>query len=269
MIKQLLATEQRTAVEHWCRARAMAVPLPNGDTLCRVLGEYGMIVTLEDRSVAPHLALDGYWEIWNAMCLAKKVKPGWNVLDVGANFGYFTLLLADIVGPTGCIEAWEPALDVRTRLLDSLDLNGLHAFRVQVRADAASSAHGQGMLATVGRDFGSRSIVVPGDADPSDIVPLSRLDTTRLDRVDFVKIDVEGHEYEVWRGMSGLLARGEPQAMLMEWTPSKYENAALFFSEIQKEGFKVSEVDGAGMLKAPRADLVTMQGYADLFLERH
>ena len=107
MIGQMLATESRTALERYCDARARAVP-HGQTTLCRVLGEFPCVVDTRT-SVGARLALEGYWQMWICQFLARTVKPGWRVIDAGAGTtsGYFALLLRELVGQQGYVEAWE------------------------------------------------------------------------------------------------------------------------------------------------------------------
>src|SRR5262245_2470231 len=51
------------------------------------------------------------------------VRPGWVVIDVGANIGYFTLLFAKKVGPAGRVHAIEPAARITESLLRNVSLN--------------------------------------------------------------------------------------------------------------------------------------------------
>lgn len=266
MIKELLATEQRTTIERWCRDRARAVLTPSGETICRVLGELTMVVRLNDLSIAPHLALDGYWEMWLSMCMAKRIKPGWCCLDVGANFGYYTLLMATLTGEK--VFAWEPMVELSIMLESSARLSSLEHL-VQTVPFAASDDASSRTIFRERNDWGGASIP-PSSSTPKGegrAVTCSRLDAFE-NRIDFIKIDTNGHEPETWAGMKGILARGEPKAMLMEWTPHLYANPGEFLDEIRGQGFRVHLVDGAGELQDPVGDITTIEGHLDLWLDR-
>ena len=84
--------------------------------LCRVLGRYKMYVDCNDVGLAPHLMLDGYWEMHVTEAILRFVRSGMTVVDVGANQGYFTMLLADLVGPNGRVFAAEPNTHMMTLL---------------------------------------------------------------------------------------------------------------------------------------------------------
>src|ERR1700736_3927602 len=80
------------------KARARAVYLGDHLTLARVLGQSKMLLPTTDVGFASHLMLDGFWEIWLTLFFARLVMPGMTVVDVGANFGYYTLLFGHAEG---------------------------------------------------------------------------------------------------------------------------------------------------------------------------
>ncbi len=82
-----------------------AVYLGENLALTRVLDRFKMYVDARDISLAPHLLLDGYWELWNTKVFRQLLRPGMHVVDVGANVGYYTLLAAAGVGPRGRVHA--------------------------------------------------------------------------------------------------------------------------------------------------------------------
>ena len=90
------------------REHSRALYLGDQMVLCRVLGKYLMYADSQETGITPHLAMDGYWESWITLALARTVRPGWHCLDVGANHGYYTLVLADGAGPEGRVSPIEP-----------------------------------------------------------------------------------------------------------------------------------------------------------------
>src|SRR5918912_920802 len=100
-------------------ARCMAVPVDPITALCRVLGRYKMYVDLRDTGFVPHLMFEGYWEYWITDFMWRNLGPGQVALDVGANHGYYTVLMSDLVGAQGMVRAFEP----NPRLVELLGLN--------------------------------------------------------------------------------------------------------------------------------------------------
>lgn len=243
LIKELLLTDSRSRIEEWIRSHAMAATMPSGDTLCRVLGHFPFVVTLRDHSIAPHLVTQGYWEMWVTMCLAKRIKPGWHCIDVGASFGYYTLLLAELVGESGRIEAWEPEGNMKSCLEQTLVMNGLSG-RVTVRGQAAG-LFGDRRLARGVHDYGGariRAEYVEGSALVQELVHQRPLADNALTRMDFVKLDAGGMEPEAWASLGELL----PEAALMEWTPRDYAAPAEFVRLLLEQGYRLGRVTEHG-----------------------
>jgi hypothetical protein len=124
---QLSALAKMTAAqaEKEIRTRARAVYLGDRLTLARVLGQSKMLLPTTDVGFASHLVLDGFWEIWLTLFFVRLVTPGMTVVDVGANFGYYTLLFGQAVGPSGHVIAIEPAPSTAAILARTIELNGL------------------------------------------------------------------------------------------------------------------------------------------------
>lgn len=131
------------------------------------------------------------------------VKPGMNVIDVGANAGFYTLAFASQVGDTGHVWAIEPFAENLQNLIAHVALNGLGNVTVVQAAAAARGgmAHFQAHASnSMGRLTGERTpIVVP-------TVSLDELCASGIPAPDVVKIDVEGGERAVLEGARGLLA---------------------------------------------------------------
>ena len=266
LVKEMLLSDKRSRIEEWIRSRAMATPMPNGDTLCRVLGEHPMVVTLKDHSIAPHLVMHGYWEMWVTICLAKRIMPTWNCIDVGANFGYYTLLLADLAHQ-GRVEAWEPQQSLYRRLDLTLRLSGF-APRVHVMNGGAGAKQEMRALTHEFNDYGGASLVLPDPGEGEGDITVWPLSKTILPRVDFVKIDAEGMEPEVWEGLGDI----RPQAAVIEWSPLKYEDPAGFLSTLKSQGYSVGRIDQHGNVVAvsegAERELIEIKGWEALWLER-
>lgn len=190
-----------------CRETTRAVPLDVGILVRLLDSDLKMLLPKDDLSLTPCITLDGFWEMDSTLAILHFVKPGMRAFDVGAHCGYFTLLLAALVGPTGHVHAFEPQLDLAQLLDASLRVNALD--NVEIARAAAGTGGERWLLPAsssqlgvdqVGRQTGSTRVVSSRilNAPP---VPSVRLDS--LPMPDFVKIDVEATEHNVWDSTAG------------------------------------------------------------------
>jgi FkbM family methyltransferase len=213
-----LLTVDRWELERRSRALAMAVNLGDGVMLCRAMGRYKMFLTAHDVGFTPHLLLDGIWDPWMTPLLARTIKPGMTVVDAGANHGYFTLMLADLVGPDGRVAAIEPHPVTAGLLRRTVGVNGF-AGRTTV-FEQAVGAHDDMTLTFELREDDPKNARVVGDhrADQPGMTQVKggRLETLLADwpKIDFIKIDVEGAEEAVLEGAWPLIVRDRPDILL-------------------------------------------------------
>lgn len=149
--------------------------------------------------------------------LPSLIHPGMVVVDAGAHQGYFTLLLAHLVGPTGRVLAFEPNQENRDLLQQSVYLN--HIPHVSAYAWALSDKRGA-VSFVVGDSTSMGHIDITNKAEHAQMVQTITLDefaeVEALPTIHFIKMDVEGHEIEVLHGMTQVLARWHP-TMLCEF----------------------------------------------------
>ncbi|KAB2901364.1 MAG: FkbM family methyltransferase [Dokdonella sp.] len=178
---------------------------------------YSMFVRADDLDVGATVR-NGTYEPQVVAAINEHLHVGATVLDVGANIGYYTALAAHKVGPTGRVFAVEP-MDKNLQLIYRTIWH--NRFRnVQVLPFAASDAAQLLPMATTARS--SNGEVLPHDTQraPSLFAQACVLDDLlpALDRLDLVKIDIEGHEPHAWRGLARTLARHRP-VVLTEFHP--------------------------------------------------
>jgi FkbM family methyltransferase len=216
-----LRTLDRAQLERRARSLARAAYLGNSASLCRILGRYKMYVDTTDVGFGAHLLLDGFWESWLTVFAARRLKPGMRVADVGANHGYYTLLMADLVGAEGRVAAVEPNPRMADLLRRSVAINGF-AERVEVYEEAASDCDDQTIWMKLPANEPKNAHRVSGPDGPATAgdetiqVRAARLATvlTQWDRLDFAKIDVEGAEETAIAGLMPILERDKPQVVL-------------------------------------------------------
>lgn len=213
--------------------------------LTQVASDAGPLwIHADDGMMLPFLRGNGTWEPEEGGLLRRVVRPGATFVDVGANVGYFSRLIATTCQP-GRVVAFEP----HPALVPVLRLNvaGLHP-EVEVHPVALGSADTTVSLRSTPQNIGDTrvSFEQPAGGMDAPVVQMRRFDDEVTGRVDVVKIDVQGFETEVLRGMSrtieenpylivvaefwpgALLQRGlEPAAVLAEYRATGFEVGLL------------------------------------------
>lgn len=184
----------------------------------------------------------GTYEPEVVRAIQRVVRPGWVAVDVGANIGYFTLLLAKLVGPEGRVIAFEPLPENLQVLQENIALNAYQSVTLEPRAvmekpgavrlyrerealltGTASTVHGQGSGLEV---------------------PATSLDVylrAAGERADFVKIDVEGAEEAVLSGMKRVLAEDRPIVLVELHDNPSGDHPAL--ATLRTGGYRIQYLD--------------------------
>ena len=140
------------------------------------------------------------------------LRPGMTVLDIGAHQGLYTLLASRRVGPSGRVFSFEPSPRERRALGLNLTMNSCD--NVAIQAVALGSEETTADLYVVDKfNTGYNSLRPPNVPEPTSTVAVrvrtldNWLAEEKIDRVDFIKLDVEGAELSVLKGARELLAR--------------------------------------------------------------
>ena len=181
--------------------------------------------------------------------LSKLLVPGTTFVDVGAHIGLLTLAGARAVGASGKVLAIEPVPLCFELLQRSLILNGL-AERVEGKCQAVGAHHARCKFFV--RDVLGHSSLTRGEfaADGDEIevsvAPLDEL-VRPSQRVDLIKIDVEGAELAVLEGMTRVIAENPELSIIAEFGPSHLKTADVaaekWLSAFQNRGFDPFVID--------------------------
>ncbi len=163
-----------------------------------------MLLQLDDQ-VDINIWWRGLYEELPTKAFKKIVKTGDVVIDVGANIGYYSVLASECVGNTGKVISFEPVSKIYKRLL----FNTLGHNNITTVNSACGKENGLAKISVYNDSVSAgSSISVP---DNSATVNLEEIEVLSLDdyvkerRIDVVKIDVEGYETNVLRGMEAIL----------------------------------------------------------------
>ena len=206
---------------------------------------------------------------------------GGHVLDVGANIGYTSVVFAGAIDPAFRVYSFEP-----------------EPFNFQLLGRAAASRRAQGRIVPVQAAAGENEGTVPmwrnehhhgdhrvrtaalaGHTSEKDAfsVPLVSVDsfvarTAGLDPVCFIKVDVQGYELAVCRGMQKTLADNPAATLVVEYMPEAIEElgfrAADFLDWVKQGGFEIFTLEKTGELTPGISRAIEKSGYVDLLLDR-
>ncbi|MBI1884960.1 MAG: FkbM family methyltransferase [Chloroflexi bacterium] len=206
------------------------------------------------------------------------VGPGMTVMDVGAHWGYFTLLAARGVGEGGRVYAFEPHPDNWALLVKNVQTNG-YSNVVAVQKAVADRA-GQVPLFLGKSDAGCNSLyrnpLTREESIPVEVTTLDAfLEREGGPRVDLIKIDIEGGEPAALEGARGLVQRSGNLGLIVEFHPRLLGTAGTtpeeFVDRLLGWGLRVQVIDGEGGLTPLHLPTLLRElkgfGYVNLFCE--
>lgn len=180
---------------------------------------FSLFASIDDLAVGNHVLIGRSYDPRIAAVLSRRVKPGMAVLDIGANIGYLTMLLASLVAPSGLVVAVEPNPENIKLLEASRRVNGFDQVLV---IQAAAGRHTALLALNVSYSNGTTT-ELPSDLDTifaSRPVPCFALDAIlpKDRRINLVKIDTEGAELNALIGLSQTIDRDRP-VIVSEFSP--------------------------------------------------
>jgi FkbM family methyltransferase len=228
-----------------------------------------------DRLVALALHRLGWMGRVEAVLLRKLVRPGMHAVDVGANIGLYSLLLARLVGPTGSVQAFEPEPNLFAILRENCATNS--ATNIVPFQCALGQTSGVARFHRSAFNSGDNRLGPASMGQDTLEVKVERFDDLQTgSNFDFVKIDVQGHELAALSGMEGALSRGLNVRVLFEFAPAALRKAGtapeLLLEFFQERGFELYETEGARLrgLQDSRRLIANLRGrrYTNLLAAR-
>ena len=188
--------------------------------------------------IARDVFFSGCYEPQETLFLQSVLRPGMSFVDVGANWGFFTLMAAHQVGPSGKVVAVEADPRIFLKLKQNIESN--HLSHVTILDVAVADRDSRLLLA--GHDeseenWGISRLVEAGTVSAITFDVCSRrldplLDEAGLNTVDLVKIDVEGAEDLVLAGMDAGLNKHRYRCILMELHPQQLAERGRMIEEL-------------------------------------
>jgi FkbM family methyltransferase len=247
----------------------------NGLGLVRLHDGHVLYVKAAEVPVVGSLLRSGRWSSHIEVLLRRLVRPGHVVVNVGAHVGYFSVILASLVGPTGRLLAIEPQAELADLIQRSLYLNG-YGDRSEVMCCAVGSS--EGSVSFAARETWSSGGTVVAKAELLDQswqireVSQRRLDDIVRERamapVDLVLMDTEGYEPLVLAGCPEVLASPSVRiiAEFSRHLMSRFMPVDDFSAWLQQHGFHIWEIGAEGALRARTP--AELPDFCDILLAR-
>jgi FkbM family methyltransferase len=209
-------------------AGPFGVALPDGTILVQTLWGHKLYVDALDLIMTPHLVIYRQWEHDVSAVLVDYATPDTVFVDVGANSGYFTFLVASRIGPNGSGRVI--AIEPNPHCLELLRRNAVINWSlcpVQIEPVAVSNKNGCAPL-IVPKDRAANAHIGSATSNGDAIeVPMKRLDDVVEQNltVDLLKIDVEGFEFFALDGAHDVIHRSPSIKIIMEWSPEQLKTS--------------------------------------------
>ena len=176
-----------------------------GSNEAKVLDDFYLFVNREEESLGRWLAYEGMWEAWITSFFTKIIKPGDVICDLGANYGYYTRLFQRLAGESGKVYCIEANPDLTKLIEKSISQYPMESgAEVVVLNVAAMDVRGSVVL-NIPTSLGGASIVGKPEGSYPVVVEAWPLDDLILDKVDIIKIDIEGAEPFAMAGMKNIM----------------------------------------------------------------
>ena len=210
----------------------------------------------------------------------KIVKPGDVVLDLGANIGYFTLLAARLVGERGRVYAFEPEPTNFRYLRKNIEMNNYR--NVFAYSKGVSNMSGKTRLFICPYDSGHHTINKPGgikkyrpDYDGEikeieiDVVIADDFLKGKVEKVDVIKIDIEGAEVLAFNGMKKILKGNQNVKIFLEFFPlliqEMGDSPEEFIRQLQEDyKFTIFAIARDYSINNVGEDYIKIQNYSQL-----
>ncbi|MXO90663.1 FkbM family methyltransferase [Pontixanthobacter aquaemixtae] len=260
--------------------RMPATYVGDGRVLLETVYHHLMVVPGADISILPHLIRDGYFDEALTSVINGMLRPGMTFVDIGANFGTYTVIGAQIVGPQGRVVAIEPVPPIGQMLFETVAMNGFDD-RCEVLRVAAGAEDGTATIFGFGSRQGGNTLLEHIADDARDKlgqevtqheVPVRTLDgiveELELTRIDFMKIDVEGFEQQVLKGGRKTIQSMRP-TLLLEWHACFFDergNDPRAYYDVLTEdlGYELFRVESGGKIRKAKFDRLVSSPFSDI-----
>ncbi len=229
-----------------------------------------VVLNQRDPVVSGALAL-GLYEKDEISFLSQAVQKGMKILDIGANVGLYTAILGKGSGDQGRVYAFEPDPENFRFLQRTIAANKLlHVHAVQA---AAAAEAGKMRLFTSSENRGDNRLYGNELSDGFVDVDVIRLDDflqgEGVENIDLIKIDVQGYEAEVLKGLENTVRSSQALTLLAEFWPDGLRRAGAdpleLLHRLQSWGFRIHSLEAKGKIQP----IVNLEAFIERFPGRN
>jgi FkbM family methyltransferase len=225
-----------------------------------------LLANIHDHGIGTHEFFHGGYVLARVSEIREAVKEGDTVIDIGANIGYFTVLLANLVGPKGKVYAFEPDPRNFHLLQRTIERNGwTHVIAEQ---KGVSNKAGEFTL------YQTRSCAANTLTPDSEHISAVKVNVVTLDdflsdepHIDFVKMDMDGSEPLAIQGMAQLIQRSPNLQVVAEFEPGNVKrylsNPLDFITIAEQHGLTLTGILDPDNGRLPNLDLSHLKHLAD------
>lgn len=196
---------------------------------------YKLKTIANDMGISVELLVFGTHEPLTTRLLQKEITEGMVCIDVSGNIGYYAILESKLVGKDGYVIVFEPLQRTYAHLLSNIEQNNISNIKAYNIAAGSSNGHANffvtdcSNLCRVVNDVKLGKKKFSSYRDRVDIMKLPKvidiirvplvtlddfIDKNQLRRVDLVRMDVEGYEYEIYQGMTRTVSKFRPKILV-------------------------------------------------------
>jgi FkbM family methyltransferase len=221
--------------------------------------EFEVLVDRFDTQIKKHIFFQGYFEWAETNFVRNSLRPGQTFVDVGANIGWHTLMAASRVGSSGRVVAIEPAASTFLELQSNVQLNRFR--NVTMHQLGLSDREGSVEIFRNNEDdSGGNTMFRSADHVPLETVQARRgddvLSEAGVEVIDLLKVDVEGAEMLVLRGLERFFSEGRIKSMMLEINAPQLRSAGAspqdLLDFVHANGFSVADI------RSPEKLLITL-----------
>ena len=227
-----------------------------------------------DEHVSANIIANGVWEAHIHRALLALIRPGFRIVEVGANVGYYTTTMAGAVGANGFVTAFEGNPRLAGLVQRSVLLNG-YAPRTRIIPKAALDQPGHIDFVVSRRNSGGGYVTLwegnPYEDGETLKVEAVRIDDQDVGRVDLIRIDAEGSEPFILRGAEAALRANPDVIVCLEWSVIQMGSRTSvpdFVAWMDGMGFKFWRIGGDSRLTETPIDTLASLENCDLVAAR-